>query len=149
MPGIALGVIQFGDDQNVTPVVCLDCPDEPSAERLARLLIELQNGDRTMRPDDLTFSVGDVAIKVSVDPHPERPKEAVLASVSVRLKPGHLTEAVYACSTVESDSATVFRMMQQAMRHFILTVSVAGQPRCELLYLMKYNMVWRSPLGAV
>jgi hypothetical protein len=147
-PTVTLGAIQFGDERNLTPVVCLDCPDQDQAQALARLLLSAEQGDRSMRPDDPTYSVGDIAIKVEVSAHPTTPKQAVIGAVWLRLRPTHLTEALYAANRIEADSATVFRLLQHTLRHFVLTVSVNAQPQLHLLYLMKYNLVWRSPLGA-
>jgi len=147
-PTVTLGAIQFGEDRNVTPVVCIDCPDEGAAEHVAALLLKIQNGGRTMAGQDEAFTAGDVAIKVIVDRHPTRPKEAVLVSVRARLDAQHLTEAFYVASTVEADPAQVFRFMNMTYRNFVITVAVEGQPCCDLLYLMKYDLVWRSPIEA-
>lgn len=145
---VRLGVIQFGDERNLTPVVCLDCPDIESAQQLADLLLKLQNGSRTMAVQEHHFSAGDLAIKIQVDRHPLRPKEAVLAVVCVKQDETHLTDAFYAASTVEKDAAEVFRFMNTTLRNCMLTVAVGGQPCCDLLYLLKYNLVWRSPIEA-
>ena len=140
--------MQFGDERNLTPVVCLDCPDLATAEDVAALMLRLQNGSRTMAAQDLVFATGDIAIKVVVDRHPTRPKQAVLASVRARSDENHLTEAFYAANTVEADPAQLFRFMNVTFRNFVITVAVAGQPCCDLLYLLKYDLVWRSPIEA-
>jgi len=147
-PRVTLGVIQFGNERNLTPVVCLDCNDYPAARRLADFLLQVQNGDRTTAGQQQSFTAGDIAIKVTVTRHPLRPKEAVLAAVWVRLQPTHITEGFFAAATIEADPAELFRFMQQTVRHFVLTVGVQGQPYCDLLYLLKYNLVWRSPIEA-
>lgn len=146
LPQVSLGVIQFGDERNLTPVVCLDCPDIGSAQALAEFFLMVQNGERTMEYQDRAFTAGDIAVKVLVDRHPEKPKEAALASVRVRLDENHLTEAFYAASTVDADPAKLFRFMNHAFRNFVVTVAVEGQPCCDLLYMIKYDLVWRSPI---
>jgi hypothetical protein len=145
-PQVTLGVIQFGDDRNLTPVVCLDCPDLQSAQELATFLLKVQNGARTMAYQDHAFTAGDLAIKVVIDRHPQKPKDAVLASVSVRLDERHLTEAFYAASTVEADPAKLFRFMNHAFRNFVVTVAIEGQPCTDLVYLVKYILEWKSPV---
>ncbi len=146
VPQVTLGVLQFGDERNLTPVVCLDCADLPTAEQLANFLLTVQTGDRTIAGQEPSFTAADTAIKVEVTRHPQRPKQAVITSVWVRLSPKHLTEGFFVSNTVEADPAELFRFMHQTLRHFILTVGVQGQPCCELLYLLKYNLVWRSPI---
>ena len=111
-------------------------------------MLSLQNGSRTMAAQDKVFSAGDIAIKVTVDRHPTRPKEAVLVTVRVRSNEQHLTDTFHAASTVEADPAEVFRFMNVTFRNFVLTVAVDGQPCCDLLYLIKYDLVWRSPIEA-
>lgn len=147
IPKVTLGALQFGDQGNLTPAVCLDSSDQAQAEALASLLLGLETGDRSMRPADRTYSAGDTAIKVEVFPHPVEPRQAAIATVWVRGRPSHLTEVLYAAGTISAESAKLFRPLQHAMRHFVLTVSVDGQPQCHLLYLLKHNLVWRSPLG--
>jgi hypothetical protein len=138
--------VQFGDEPSLTPVFCLDCEDDLHARELAALMLKVQTGEKTMAGQGDEFRTGDIAIKIDVEPHPSRPKDAVLASARVRLEPGHLTEAFYACSSVEADAAQVFRFFQQVLRHYVLTVSVAAQPCCDLLYLIKYILTWTSPV---
>ncbi len=141
-------MIQFGDERNLAPVVCLDCPDIASAEELAKFMLSVQTGQRTMEYQDEAYRAGDMAVKVVVDPHPQRPKDAVVASVRVRLDRRHLTEAFYAASTIEAEPTRLFRFMHNAFRNFVVTVAVEGQPCCDLLYLVKYDLVWRSPIDS-
>ncbi|MDP2871002.1 MAG: hypothetical protein Q8P31_00435 [Bacillota bacterium] len=143
---VVLGAVQFGDEPSLTPMVCLECADAAQAADLAAFLLSVQTGEQTMARQDAAFHTGDIAIKIEVARHPTRPKEAVLASARVRSDPGHLTEALYACSAVTADAAQVFRFFQQALRHFVVTVSVNEQPLCDLLYLIKYILTWTSPV---
>lgn len=145
---VVLGAVQFGNEPSLTPMVCLDCADDERARELSGFLLGVQTGEQTMSRQEDAFRTGDVAIKVEVMRHPRRPKEAVLARVRVRLRPDHLTEAICACSPVPADAAQVFRFFQQAMRHYVLTVSVGEQPRCDMLYLVKYILEWKSPVEA-
>jgi len=145
---VILGTVQFGDEPSLTPVVCLECAGEESARKLAALVLAIQNGERTMSGQDEAFRTGDVVVKVEVHRHPERPREAVLAVVHGRASEEHLTEAVYVSSTVEADPAQLFRFFQQTLRHYVLTVSVRGQPYCDLLYLVKHVLMWKSPVEA-
>jgi hypothetical protein len=140
--------MQFGEEPSVTPVICVDCPDEASARDLAALMLEIQNGDKTMGVQDETFRTGDTVIKVEMLRHPEKPREYLIAVVSGKGDPGHLTEVFYAASAVDADAAKVFRFFQQTFRNFVLTVGIEGQPCCDLVYLVKHILVWRSPIEA-
>lgn len=144
---VTLGALKFGDDEeNLTPVVSVDCADTQSTTALASLLLKAQTGMRTMENQDEVFSAGDIAIKVEVGRHPANPKGAVLATVRVKLKEEHLTEAFCATAEVDEVAAKVFRFLQQVKNHYVLTVSDAGQPCCDLLYLVKYELRWTSPV---
>lgn len=143
---VLLGAAQFGDEPSLTPIICLDCADAEHARELATFLLSVQTGEQTMSRQEDSFRTGDIAIKVQVTKHPAQPKGAVLASVRVQSHPDHLTEAFYACSTVDADPAQVFRFFQQVLRHYVVTVSVEEQPVCDMLYLVKYILDWTSPV---
>jgi hypothetical protein len=143
---VILGTVQFGDEPSLTPIICLDCADGDEARELADLLLALQTGERTMGREEDSFRTGDIAIKVHVAKHPDKPKEAVLATVRARHEACHLSEAFYASSSVDADPAQLFRFFQQALRHYVVTVSINEQPCCDMLYLVKYILEWTSPV---
>ncbi|OGS69581.1 MAG: hypothetical protein A2Y96_02055 [Firmicutes bacterium RBG_13_65_8] len=111
-------------------------------------MLEIQNGQRTMDVQDEVFRTGDTVIKVEMLRHPEKPRESLIAVVSAKSDPGHLTEAFYVAAAVDADAARVFRFFQQTYRNFVLTVGIEGQPCCDLVYLVKHTLVWRSPIEA-
>ena len=116
----------------------LDCDDEAEATAYATMIRAEQTGQQTLKIKGPEIFMGDFAVRAALYDHPEDPE---LALAEAWLSPGsRWTETFYACSTAPRILALAFAASLTTMGNFTFVVAVKGDPRWELLSLVKYNL---------
>ncbi len=116
----------------------LDFADEVEASAYATLIRTEQTGEQTLKVKGPDIFMGDFAVKAALFDHPEDPE---LAVAEAWLSPGsRWTDTFYARSTAPRMLALAFAGALATLGNFTFVVSVKGDPRWELLSLVKYNL---------
>jgi hypothetical protein len=128
-------------------LVLIDCDDQREARMMARFLRSIQNGQATLQSLGENVLFGDTALRLSFPLSDETP-ERVRVILEARRSPADVTEALHLQTEVDRESAEVFRYFHIKRHSYALTMSVAGVPQMDMLYLAKYlaNYPWRARL---
>lgn len=136
-----IGLLPGDAPDQFAPVMMLDFDDETEAAVYASLILAEQTGERTMNVRGPNLLMGDVAVKAELYDHPDHRE---LAVAEAYLSPGHRwTDTFYARGTVPRLLALAFANAMARVGSFTFTVSVGGDPRWELVSLVKYNLTPR------
>jgi hypothetical protein len=141
-------VVRNNSDGTLCSVVILDFDDATEAECYADLIRRDQSGERTMEITGPSVYTGDTAVKVTLF---DDPADAESVAVEVSLRPsGRITDTFVARGTVTRLMAAFFYATYEKTGSFSFTLGVKGEPRWELLTLIKYTLRGRvrPPLRA-
>lgn len=127
--------------------VFIDCTDHREAQATATFLRGIQNGEATLRALGDSVLFGDSALKLSF-PLSERTPDRVRVVLRAQRSSADLTDAIYLQTEIDREAAELFRYFHGRRRSYALTMSVAGVPQMDMLYLAKYvaDYPWRPRL---
>jgi len=129
--------------------VYLDAPTPELKEEMTRLVMDCQNGTRTLRQGGTPpFYLADTAIDVRLRAIPGEP-DWIRLEVAGKIDPSHLTHAFFFSERVPRETVegfwTVFRLSQ----NYIFTVAVRGELDLENVYIVKYHVKCRGRVSRI
>jgi hypothetical protein len=127
------------------PVALLDCPNEGTADQVAAVLMEAQNGTRTMASGEMPIFFGDTALGLRVFRETlGREGRGRLGRAWAELVAGgrgpRLTCDLVIVSPLEEGDIRIFSGLVQLRRSYSVTVGVGGRPEFERLDVVKYPL---------